>query len=136
MSALVKELVEAGVHYGHRASRWNPKMRPYIYGKRNLIHIIDLRETVRGPDACFRWGGDEFALVLPSTDRASADRVAARVSRAVESGVALPSGSPLRVRCGSAQFQEGMDAEDLLNAADAALIAAKGRGPDAGAAAG
>jgi small subunit ribosomal protein S2 len=44
----VKVLLEAGVHYGHRASKWNPKMRPYIYGKRNLIHIIDLRETVRG----------------------------------------------------------------------------------------
>jgi small subunit ribosomal protein S2 len=45
---MLKELVDAGVHFGHRASRWNPKMRPYIYGKRNLIHIIDLRETVRG----------------------------------------------------------------------------------------
>lgn len=44
----VKDMIEAGVHFGHRASRWNPKMRPYIYGKRNLIHIIDLRETVRG----------------------------------------------------------------------------------------
>lgn len=44
----VKDLIESGVHFGHRASRWNPKMRPYIYGKRNLIHIIDLRETVRG----------------------------------------------------------------------------------------
>jgi small subunit ribosomal protein S2 len=44
----VKELIEAGVHFGHRASRWNPKMLPFIYGKRNLIHIIDLRETVRG----------------------------------------------------------------------------------------
>ncbi len=44
----VKALLDAGVHYGHRASRWNPKMLPYIYGKRNLIHIIDLRETVRG----------------------------------------------------------------------------------------
>jgi small subunit ribosomal protein S2 len=44
----VQELIEAGVHFGHRASRWNPKMRPYIYGKRNLIHIIDLRETIRG----------------------------------------------------------------------------------------
>jgi small subunit ribosomal protein S2 len=44
----VKELVEAGVHYGHRASRWNPKMRPYIYARKNLIHIIDVRETVRG----------------------------------------------------------------------------------------
>ncbi len=44
----VAELIEAGVHFGHRSSKWNPKMRPYIYGKRNLIHIIDLRETVRG----------------------------------------------------------------------------------------
>jgi small subunit ribosomal protein S2 len=44
----VKNLLEAGVHFGHRASRWNPKMSPYIFGKRNLIHIINLRETVRG----------------------------------------------------------------------------------------
>ena len=48
MSLVVKDLIDAGVHYGHRASRWNPKMKPYIYGKRNLIHIIDLKETVRG----------------------------------------------------------------------------------------
>jgi small subunit ribosomal protein S2 len=41
-------LIEAGVHFGHRASRWNPKMRPYIYARRNLIHIIDVRETIRG----------------------------------------------------------------------------------------
>jgi len=47
-TVLAKELIEAGVHFGHRASRWNPKMRPYIYAKRNLIHIIDVRETVRG----------------------------------------------------------------------------------------
>ena len=46
--ALVKQLVEAGVHFGHRASRWNPKMGPYIYGRQKLIHIIDVRETVRG----------------------------------------------------------------------------------------
>lgn len=44
----VKELIEAGVHFGHRASRWNPKMRPYIYARQNLIHIIDVRETIRG----------------------------------------------------------------------------------------
>jgi len=44
----VKDLVEAGVHFGSRARRWNPKMKPYIYTKRNLIHIIDLKETVRG----------------------------------------------------------------------------------------
>ena len=51
----VQDLIEAGVHFGHRASRWNPKMRPYIYGKRNLIHIIDLRETVRGLLRAFRF---------------------------------------------------------------------------------
>ena len=45
---LVKEMIEAGIHYGHRASRWNPKMKPYIYGKRNLIHIINIKETLRG----------------------------------------------------------------------------------------
>ncbi|MBL4884296.1 MAG: 30S ribosomal protein S2 [Planctomycetaceae bacterium] len=44
----VKEIRDAGVHFGHQASRWNPKMRPYIYGRRNRIHIIDLKETVRG----------------------------------------------------------------------------------------
>lgn len=45
---VVKDLVEAGIHFGHRTSRWNPKMAPYIYAKKNQIHIIDVRETVRG----------------------------------------------------------------------------------------
>lgn len=45
---VVKDILEAGVHFGHRTARWNPKMRPYIYGRRNQIHIIDLKETVRG----------------------------------------------------------------------------------------
>ncbi len=44
----IKALIESCVHYGHRASLWNPKMRPYVYGRRKLIHIIDVRETVRG----------------------------------------------------------------------------------------
>lgn len=46
--SLVRELLDAGIHFGHRASRWNPKMAPYIYGKRNAIHIIDIRETLKG----------------------------------------------------------------------------------------
>lgn len=45
---LVKNLIDAGVHFGHRVSRWNPKMEPYIHGKRNMIHIIDVKETVKG----------------------------------------------------------------------------------------
>ncbi len=42
----MKQLLEAGVHFGHQTRRWNPKMRPYIYGERNGIHILDLRQTV------------------------------------------------------------------------------------------
>lgn len=45
---MVKALVDAGVHFGHRVSRWNPKMAPYIHGKRNMIHIIDVKETLKG----------------------------------------------------------------------------------------
>lgn len=41
----LRELLEAGVHFGHQTKRWNPKMRPYIYGSRNGIHIIDLQQT-------------------------------------------------------------------------------------------
>ena len=46
--ALVRDLLDAGVHFGHHCSRWNPKMAPYLYGRRNGIHIIDIRETLRG----------------------------------------------------------------------------------------
>ena len=46
--SLVEDLIESGIHFGQRASSWNPKMQPYIYGKRNGIHIIDIKETVKG----------------------------------------------------------------------------------------
>ncbi|MDO8985495.1 30S ribosomal protein S2 [Cypionkella sp.] len=42
----MRQLLEAGVHYGHQTARWNPKMGPYIYGDRNGIHILDLTQTV------------------------------------------------------------------------------------------
>ena len=48
MSVIVmKELLEAGVHFGHQTRRWNPKMKPYVFGSRNGIHIIDLQKTVK-----------------------------------------------------------------------------------------
>lgn len=47
-SSLVKDLIEAGIHFGQRASNWNPKMQRFIYGKRNSIHIIDIKETIKG----------------------------------------------------------------------------------------
>lgn len=43
----MKELLESGVHFGHQTKRWNPKMKPYIFGSRNGIHIIDLQKTVK-----------------------------------------------------------------------------------------
>ena len=43
----MKQMLETGVHFGHQTRRWNPKMRPYIYGTRNGIHIIDLQQTVK-----------------------------------------------------------------------------------------
>ena len=43
----LKQLLEAGVHFGHQTSRWNPKMKTYIFTARNGIHIIDLQKTVR-----------------------------------------------------------------------------------------
>lgn len=48
----MKALLEAGVHFGHRTRRWNPKMRPYIFTERSKIHIIDLQQTVQSLNAC------------------------------------------------------------------------------------
>jgi len=44
----VRDLIKVGFHFGHRTSRWNPKMKPYIFKRRNQIHIVDLRATMRG----------------------------------------------------------------------------------------
>src|SRR5271157_6163693 len=49
-SVSMRQLLEAGVHFGHQTRRWNPKMRPYIFAERNGIHIIDLAQTVQRLD--------------------------------------------------------------------------------------
>lgn len=48
MASLVNDLIESGIHFGQRKAAWNPKMQPYIFGVRNKIHIIDIRETIKG----------------------------------------------------------------------------------------
>ena len=48
MNISLRDLLEAGVHFGHQTGRWNPRMRPYIYGSKDGIHIIDLQRTARG----------------------------------------------------------------------------------------
>ena len=50
----MKQLLEAGVHFGHQTRRWNPKMAPYIYTERNGIHIIDLQKSVGMVDTAYR----------------------------------------------------------------------------------
>ena len=45
-SVSLRDLLEAGVHFGHQTRRWNPKMGPYIFGVRNGVHILDLQQTV------------------------------------------------------------------------------------------
>ena len=51
----MKQLLEAGVHFGHQTRRWNPKMRPFIYGERNGIYIVDLRQTLDRIDTAYRF---------------------------------------------------------------------------------
>ncbi|HEY0839769.1 MAG TPA: 30S ribosomal protein S2, partial [Vulgatibacter sp.] len=57
----MKALLEAGVHFGHQTRRWNPKMKPYIFGARNGIYIIDLQKTVRLARNAFRFVADTVA---------------------------------------------------------------------------
>ncbi len=86
MALAVKDLIDAGVHFGHRASRWNPKMKPYIYGKRNMIHIIDLKETVRGllrASKYFNRVASQNGLILfVGTKRQAAETIVEECTRA------------------------------------------------------
>ena len=50
----LRQLLEAGVHFGHHTRRWNPRMGPYIFGVRNAVHIIDLQQTVPMLDRALR----------------------------------------------------------------------------------
>jgi small subunit ribosomal protein S2 len=86
VALVVKDFIDAGVHYGHRASRWNPKMKPYIYGKRNLIHIIDLKETVRGLLRAIKFFNRVAAsgglILFVGTKRQAADTIIEQCNRA------------------------------------------------------
>ena len=86
-----------------------------------------MRAAVRDDDACYRWGGDEFAVVLPNVEQAQADKVAERVSAAVVSACIRPDGDPQTLAWGSAELAPGMEASDLLASADLALMTRKHR---------
>ena len=57
----MRELLEAGVHFGHQAKKWNPKMRPYIFTERNGIHILDLQQTIPALQAAYDFVADTTA---------------------------------------------------------------------------
>ncbi len=82
----MKQMLETGVHFGHQTRRWNPKMRPYIFGARNGVHIIDLQQTIK----LFRTAYDKVVDVVANggkvlfvgTKRQAQEAVATEATRA------------------------------------------------------
>jgi diguanylate cyclase (GGDEF)-like protein len=81
--------------------------------------------TIRRPDACFRWGGDEFALLLAETDLAEAEAIARRLQGAVATTCRAPDGRTLTLGCGAAQYDRDQPPDALVADADRALLLAK-----------
>jgi small subunit ribosomal protein S2 len=85
MNVSLRDLLEAGVHFGHQTRRWNPKMKPYIYGSKNGIHIIDLQRTARGLLDAVRFVGTTVAhgqpILFVGTKRAAREIVSEEATR-------------------------------------------------------
>jgi small subunit ribosomal protein S2 len=81
----MKELLEAGVHFGHRSRRWHPKMRSYIFTERNGIHIIDLQQTIRMLEEAYNFVRDMAAeggtVLFVGTKKQAQDNLAAEAQR-------------------------------------------------------
>ena len=81
----LRQLLEAGVHFGHHTRRWNPRMSPYLFGIRNQVHIIDLQQTVPMLDRALRAVRDTTAaggrVLFVGTKRAAAEHVAEAANR-------------------------------------------------------
>jgi small subunit ribosomal protein S2 len=81
----MKQLLEAGVHFGHQTKRWNPKMKPYIFGARNGIYIIDLQKTVGLARSAFRFVNDVVAkggtVLFVGTKKQAQDAIREEASR-------------------------------------------------------
>jgi diguanylate cyclase (GGDEF)-like protein len=84
-----------------------------------------MRDVVRAPDTCFRWGGDEFVILLGDVGLAAAEEVAGRISAAVALRCRTPTGTPVGLTFGTAEHVPGSAPTRLLAIADAALLAAK-----------
>ncbi len=84
----MRQLLEAGAHFGHQSHRWNPKMAPYIYGSRNSIHIIDLAQTVPLLHQALKAVSDTVAkggrVLFVGTKRQASDEIAAAAKRSAQ----------------------------------------------------
>ncbi len=84
----MRQLLEAGAHFGHQSHRWNPKMAPYIYGTRNSIHIIDLAQTVPLLHQALKTVSDTVAkggrVLFVGTKRQASDDIAAAARRSAQ----------------------------------------------------
>ncbi|MCL4457465.1 MAG: 30S ribosomal protein S2 [Nitrospirae bacterium] len=82
----MKELLESGVHFGHQVKRWNPKMKKYIFGERNGIHIVDLQKTLKGVEEAYEFVKNTAAKGAPilfvGTKKQAQDSVAEEARRA------------------------------------------------------
>ncbi|MEK9855909.1 MAG: 30S ribosomal protein S2, partial [Rhodobiaceae bacterium] len=76
----MRQMLEAGVHFGHSTRRWNPRMKPFIFGERNKIHILDLQQTVPMLHAALKALSDVTSrggrVLFVGTKRAAADKIA------------------------------------------------------------
>jgi diguanylate cyclase (GGDEF)-like protein len=105
----------------------------HVHGDSCLRQVArTIQGNVRATDACFRWGGDEFAVLLPTADAAWATELCQRIQAAVQSTCQRPDGAPLSVCCGHTVLEDGMDADAFMAAADLALLALKRTRPVAG----
>jgi len=81
----MKELLEAGVHFGHRSRRWHPKMRSYIFTERNGIHIIDLQQTIRLLEVAYNFARDTAAeggtILFVGTKKQAQENLIAQANR-------------------------------------------------------
>jgi small subunit ribosomal protein S2 len=86
MVAAMKELLEAGVHFGHQVKRWHPKMKKYIFGERNGIYIIDLQKTVRGLEDAYNFiksvASTGAPILFVGTKKQSQDAIQEEATRA------------------------------------------------------
>ena len=128
-SVSMRQLLEAGVHFGHQTRRWNPKMRPFIFAERNGIHIIDLAQTVQRLDVALEFVRETVArgdqVLFVGTKKQAQEPIAQEATRADQPyvnkrwlGGMLTNFVTIKKRIGLLEQLEARQAERRLRAHD------------------